>query len=845
MRRSDKHYALFSGSITGRRERWRIVKLILATGLALTVIPAVFFGGEYLQRYLTYLRERPPGPSESELPKEALRHMVLHTVYELPMPWRTGKLLNSGLPVYDLRVGRTNLKTLQRTAEVVLAKGVATGVQRDYVNAEFRADGDWLPVRIKLRGVTPYHYLKKRPSLRVRFPKDQYFNRKRTINLSEPYDKRLTADVTSNWELERYGILTWDSQFVIVRVNGEVLGLFQEIEQFGETIPARNRRSEGYIFSGLGQLFGNEGANFDQATHAIDLVRQCFADESGNVGQHCQDWSYASDYFDTDRWAWAAALTAVVKSRHAWAPDNLRLFWDPARGKFEPIPWDYLFFAIDPRTDVEGEADYSGYLVESFLRIPEFRRMRDRRLWFLVSERVDKMIDHADGLFDELTEALARDVRHLSFEYDIKEHREITDGLRNNKKILMELFQKHDLEARYWPAGDGVLTVELWNHGKSFLSVDTVALEVDGASTRQQLEHPVVVDGLWQGAPGRAVLSVPAPDGAKLIDLTVRDEVTSSDLSGDEIRIRQADGQAPEIPSPDVSPPLEIALKRVRVEPSRVTFGPGRVELEGVLEIPRSHEVVFAPGLDLRMGDGAGLMIYGNLSSVGTAAAPVRISGQWPGTVWGGIFVQGTRTSPSLVRVEHTIIEGGSGGENERTRFSSPFSVHDGTVVVRASEFRNSATEDGVNLKYVRTVVEENLFLGSLSDALDCDFCIGRIVGNHFVDAGGDASDFSGSDVAISGNRIEKCGDKGLSIGEQTNAAVVDNAVSDCYTGIAVKDLSSVEIRDADLARLQVGLSLYVKKPTFGPSVASAERVEMTEVVSELLHESGCALAIR
>jgi hypothetical protein len=471
--------------------------------------------------------------------------------------------------------------------------------------------------------------------------------------------------------------------------------------------------------------------------------------------------------------------------------------------------------------------------------------MRDRRLWFLVSERVDKMIDHADGLFDELTEVLARDRRHLTLEYDIKEHREITDGLRNNKKILMGLFQKHDLEVQYWPAGDGALTVELWNHGKSFLSVEAVALEVDGAEIRQVLESPVLVDGLWQGAPGKAPLSVPAPDGAKLIGLAVRDEVTSSDLTGDEIRIRQADGPAPDTPAPDVSPPLEIALKRVEVEPSRVTFGPGRVELEGALEIPRSHEVVFAPGLDLRMGDGASLMIYGDLSSVGTAAAPVQISGQWPGTVWGGIFVQGTRTSPSIVRVEHTIIEGGTGGENERTRFSSPFSVHDGTVAIRASEFRNSATEDGINLKYVRTVLEGNLFLGSLSDALDCDFCFGRIVGNHFVDAGGDAADFSGSDVEISGNLVEKCGDKGFSIGEQTSAAVVDNAVSDCYTGIAVKDLSSVEIRDADLTRLQVGLSLYVKKPTFGPSVASAESVEMTDVVSELLQESGCALAMR
>ena len=192
--------------------------------------------------------------------------------------------------------------------------------------------------------------------------------------------------------------------------------------------------------------------------------------------------------------------------------------------------------------------------------------------------------------------------------------------------------------------------------------------------------------------------------------------------------------------------------------------------------------------------------------------------------------------------MEHTIIEGGSGGENERTRFSSPFSVHDGTVAIRASEFRNSATEDGINLKYVRTVLEGNLFLGSLSDALDCDFCFGRIVGNHFVDAGGDAADFSGSDVEISGNLVEKCGDKGFSIGEQTSAAVVDNAVSDCYTGIAVKDLSSVEIRDADLTRLQVGLSLYVKKPTFGPSRAELHAVEIEDVATKFVRDAACSL---
>lgn len=846
MHRSDDKIGrhLLAGSFSGRRESLLSLRGLGFVAIAALLLPALFFGGEYMQRYITYSRERKAAPIVRGLDAiDPLRHIVLNTLYELPMPWSNRKLLGSGLPVYDLRIAPKRLKKLQDTAEWVSARSIAMGIPRDYVPAEFWLDGQWLPIDVKLRGLYPYHYLKNHPSLRLKFPRYRLFHGKRQINLLEPYDKGLTVDITTNWELERYDILTWDSEFIILRVNGKVLGLYQEIEQFGRSIYERNGRTEGYIFSGDGQLFGNEGAAFDKATQAIELVKQCQASDDSAAADHCRDWKFINDYFDTDRWAWAAAMSTLVKSRHAWAPDNLRLFWDPSRGKFEPIPWDYSFFEIDPAVDSEGEADYSGYLAESFLSVPEFRQMRDQRLWFVLGARVEKMVAYSEELFDGLKEALTYDVRHPNLAMDVRRQASYVKGLRANKEILMDLFRHHDVRAKFWQ-DESLLAVELSNHGKSFLSVTEVLFGDPSGHPPLTLDTPVVLDGLWQGTPGRAQFSVSLPLGATAVGLTVRDEVTGSRLEQKDLYVEFVDGKAPLVALPVAIPPLEISLKNVRVEPSRVTFGPGTVELDHVVEIPPSHNVVFAPGLELRMSGGASLHIYGDLTSIGSPKAPIQVRGSQPGTVWGGVFVQGTRVEPSHVRLEHTIIDGGIGGQNERTWFTAPFAVHDGVVLIKSSEFRNGQAEDAINLKNARVDLQDNLFHRSKDDTVDCDFCLGQLLGNRVIGSGGDALDFSGSRVLLSGNVVTNCLDKGMSIGEKTFATIDDNTITGCYTGIAVKDLSDATIRNLRLSQLQVGLALYVKKLSFGPSTASVENVVMEDVATDFLRELSCALEI-
>jgi hypothetical protein len=828
---------LFAGGFTGQRESPRGVVAWIA--LVLAVLSVLFFGGEYVQRYIAYRAHR--HPSRPPLPWwEPARAIVLNTLYEVPTPSRDERLIATGLPLYDLRIASGNLRDLQRMAEAVSARYVAEGVPLTSVPAQFWLDGNWLPIKVRLRGTYAYHYLKKHPSLRLEFPKHRLFRGQDNLNLLEPYDKDLTADVTATWEARQHGLLTWDDQFVLARVNGDLLGLYQEIEHFGRGMIDRNGRSEGFIFSGHGQLFGKEGPAFDKASRGIELVTRCYTSPGAPAPAHCRDWGFVRDYLDTDRWAWAAALTTLLKSRHAWAPDNLRLYWDPSRGRFEPIPWDYSSYRLDPERDPEGEADLTGYVGQTLLDVPEFRRLRDERLWVLATERVPAMIDHAERLFETLREALVLDLRHPGFKPDAEKQALYVETLRRNAEWLRTLFERHGLEARYWRE-EGALTVELANRGKSFLRVE--ALRVGAGE--MALEPPVIVDGLWRGTPGTARFRVAVPPGASVAGLVVRNQVTGTPLREESIRLLPGTGPAPEPPRTAAPSPLPIALDNVRVGPSRVVFGPGRVTLRGTLDIPATHEVVFAPGLELEMGPEAALMIYGDLTSVGTGDAPIRVFGSRSDDAWGGLFVQGTRVDPARVHLEHTIIEGGTGGQNERTWFTGAFAVHDGEVTLRASQFRGARVEDAVNLKNARVLLEGNVFAGTLSDALDCDFCEGRIAGNRFTEIGGDAIDLSGSRVVVEQNDVERCGDKGVSVGERTEGLLAGNRIRGCPTGIAVKDLSQATIRGGVLAELGVGIALYVKKPTFGPSRATVEDVLMEQVATRFLKDSDCALELR
>jgi hypothetical protein len=827
---------IFDDTYKDRQSRPTLIRTALLIVLTIGTIFGLFVIGEFVQRTVTYTDARKAEPDAKPYSASGtVVDMALNTIPEFPLGFLRNSLVDSGLTVYDLRISRNNLKYLQDTAEKVTALSGSFDVPREYVSADFRIGNEWIPIKVKLRGQFAPHYHKRAASLRLNFPKERLLDGKEQVNISFLYDKGLTSDITTNWELQRHGILTWDSQFIVLRINGEVIGVFQEIEQFGRSIWDRNRRSEGFIFAGHGQLFGDVGLGHSKATDALELLMPCDIPRGETVPRHC-DWAFFNEYFDIDKWAWAAAMTMLLNSTHAWNAENMRIYWDPARGAFEPIPWDYLYYRLDPEIHVEGEQPLWEYRASLF-DVAEFRRLRDQRLWTLITTRVEPMIEQANGLFEKLSKPLTYDLRHFGLETDREMHKDYIRTLRNNASLLKSLFQEHDVIVTVWPGANGVHTLEIRNFGKAFLEVRSFQFSANGEDQNVHPETKTLVDGFWQGQPGTIVVNVQTPAGMQLSGMLIGNEVTGATVSETSITIQP--GNEP-VPEPAALPETEsflVDVDGVQVNGDSVIFGPGDVALTHSLTVPDNYRVVFNPGLNLLIGDGASLVIHGDLYSVGTERQPIQITGLHSPDAFGGVFVQGTRTNPSRVDIKHLRVIGGRGGESKRSFFTSPFSVHDGTVTMQSSEFYDSSADDGINLKYSEVDVRDILVQRSLSDAVDCDFCSGILENNRIFDSGGDGLDFSGSDVRVTRNTIERCADKGISIGEETTATVTDINVNNCYIGLAVKDTSSATITGGQLQNLQVGIAMYIKKPTFGPGDATLQNLTMTNVETRYLHD--------
>ncbi len=180
------------------------------------------------------------------------------------------------------------------------------------------------------------------------------------------------------------------------------------------------------------------------------------------------------------------------------------------------------------------------------LGTPEFRRMRDRRLWTVLTERVDPMIEHSRSLFRDLEKALVNDARHPNIEMDRSRQAEYERILRSNSGILRDLFRRHDLRARVWP-GPGGAEIELENRGKAFVRITGISLSLGGEIASRPIATPAIVDGAWRGEPGRLRLWLPVPEGAEIVGLEARNEVTGAPLSEPDVRVAQATGIPPPI----------------------------------------------------------------------------------------------------------------------------------------------------------------------------------------------------------------------------------------------------------------------------------------------------------
>jgi hypothetical protein len=271
----------------------------------------------------------------------------------------------------------------------------------------------------------------------------------------------------------------------------------------------------------------------------------------------------------------------------------------------------------------------------------------------------------------------------------------------------------------------------------------------------------------------------------------------------------------------------------------------GSWDVAGWLVLPEGFGLQIAAGTTLRFEKGAGLVATGPLDLRGRPGAPVVLEGRSSSAgsaEWGGLVVL---SSEAASRWSHVVVRNTAGVRRGSWVLTGGVTFRRSEVEISDSLFEGSRAEDALNLVRSRFTLRESDFRNARSDALDADFCEGRVEGGVIRYVGGDGIDVAGTRIEVDGVHLGQVRDKALSVGEGSSLRARELRVESSGIGVASKDGSRSFVDDSRFEKIgRVALAAYVKKPLFGPAELVAEKVEIDARSRSALAQLGSRVSI-
>jgi len=194
----------------------------------------------------------------------------------------------------------------------------------------------------------------------------------------------------------------------------------------------------------------------------------------------------------------------------------------------------------------------------------------------------------------------------------------------------------------------------------------------------------------------------------------------------------------------------------------------------------------------------------------GTKEKPINIEGKNTG----GIFIKNKNGESSIIR--NTNFYNLATMNAFLKRYTGSINGYGGKFNIEDVFITNGMAEDQLNIVNAEIDVTRLEITNAISDAFDCDFCIGDITKITISEVGGDGLDISGSNLNIKDMNANNIKDKAFSVGEKSIAFIDEASYNTVATGIAVKDSSIVKASNISLQNVEYDLFMtYIKKPFY------------------------------
>ncbi len=788
------------------------------------------------------------------------------------------------LPSFNLFVGEKDLESIESD----LPASARLQFKQGHIKVDKPAfSGE---VKFRYRGGLPLHWLYEKKSFRVKLPPFNTYRDERQFNLVNPSTIHTITDWVSYDMARSIGLLTPEYFPARVFINNKYNGLHYFLSKIDESFLRKNNRMPGSIYSGDTVLIVNPYLNayrktntlFDNADgtpamwndHRLWQKDASMNAESSDNREDIQmfiriindvspkQFMQAFDtYFDKQKFYLFWALDSLVGTYHHDLFHNHKIYFDPYKGKFEPIEWDIRFWTEE---DVELPVTP---LFKQILLNPVLKYEADSVTYDLWEKfTINSVIDMVDDANNIIARELAADpYRH---------HPDIANTQFGSNKILPFSMDEYadaieELKQTY-KRRHGYIEQQLnLSSGNYFIEEQfeeqfEITIAIDGnspvdfdpwsivpESLQEDLEiyrvyqdktFPVLNNGeLDRLYPGVAINKEPEPENLSPLNIAVfgLESYAPSPLyyrylikganSHDLIKLNELTGrnaitsniviieEVEDLPDNDKTRSLHPwrLLSQTKSIKNEIVLS-GEIDVYYDLVFTGEQKVTILPGTIFKLYVNTSVFFYGKVIAKGTAALPIKFEQMIIGQPWGSVVIQGKKASGSYL--SHIDISGGSVALRNLIHYPGQLNIHDvdSFQLDYCRISNNSIGDDALHVAYSQGKIQHCVFKNAAFDALDMDIVDVTVSDSDFFNNGNDAIDLMNSKVVIDNVNIIGSGDKCISVGEASQVTIQNSQLENCQMGIAVKDQSIAQLENIEFS-IEPGnaIALYRKNPRY------------------------------
>jgi hypothetical protein len=797
-------------------------------------------------------------------------HKSLMT-YQKPFDWALYqmeinffKFVRKINPRNQIGLNKVNLYISEKSQKHLLSD--VPNSTKEWQNAFYLNDNKtFKKIMIRHRGDNPRNWLFEKKHYRIKTLKKEPFERHRYYNFL-PYNlsKFISGKIANDLNL-----LSPKYSLIELFINDESSGIYINSEKINENFLRRNKFMPVNIYKGEqifsesvinteNDLFNNKLtwkklANFnklnrynkDDLEFFLNLLRKSEVDKKA--------FDLLIEKIHLESWSKFAAYQILTQNYHNDSSHNMRLVIDPWSGKIYPIIHDPLI-GTNINDNKISSLNFSSHALllllnkNSFFINKKFQHLYD----FLYKDNIlDNQIKFLNKIENKISISEIRDIelqRHFYkttkfnqifkkekkiSDFGINERNELKRSLLTHKKKLMENIFKNPDVNWFFKDKDIAITINgdfpvsnleilFEKNIPEWVSIDMNLNQITDKNEKfytNKNGNVLLPISLYAN---RATIAENSYDlnephlltsNTKFILKTSNNSMPKKIFATNLFSLEKFEINMNEKKSVKVNKfnlPILIGNPSENIQ-----------NLKGTIQITRNtiynNSVNIEPGTKFLLNNDVSIIFKNKVNAVGTSENPIIFSGN-DKSQWGTIAIIGKKTSESTFK--NIKIDGGTGSIIDQVHFTSMFSLHntENIKLINIEMKNNSKYDDSLHLVYCKNVLIKNLYIeNAFGDALDIDISENVLIKNSkFNNSNNDSIDIMESIVLIDSSEMKKSGDKGISIGENSNVLVLNSNIIKNKIGIASKDRSIAKVIHSNFLSNKSHIDAYQKNFQYG-----------------------------